>query len=369
MLGKEGEEFVIWNYTLVQSRTAKTLSYFNTLVQSGTKRNSLISSTTVLSGEGTDRFDNPSLINRAKKKAISSAVILALVDVAKEKEATKREQTYWNAYHCQRVIVSHKDKLHGNYCKTRICSICNGIRKAEKIIKYYPVLKEWEEPHFITLTIKSVKEKHLSKYMDAMIRAFRLIKGRCNKRHQRGKGIKLMGIKSLECNFNPKRKTYNPHFHLLVPDKATATLLKKEWLNQWRSDTTIFTVPYAQDIRKVKNLERDLVETIKYGSKVFTDPEVKKGKSNLPPIIYANALDNIIEAMEGKRLFERFGFDLPKQNKVSPKYSEAATCEKWVYSSASSDWINPITGELLTGYSMPNELQYLLSDCIDCSLM
>ena len=30
-------------------------------------------------------------------------------------------------------------------------------------------------------------------------------------------------------------------------------------------------------------------------------------------MIYAHALDNILFAMKGKRIFERFGFNLPQQ--------------------------------------------------------
>lgn len=62
-----------------------------------------------------------------------------------------------------------------------------------------------------------------------MFIAFNTIKDKYRKWHSKGKSIKLMGIKSFECNFNPKEKTYNPHFHFIVPDYATAMLLKQEW--------------------------------------------------------------------------------------------------------------------------------------------
>ena len=66
--------------------------------------------------------------------------------------------------------------------------------------------------------------------MDRTMRAFDRIHNQCKKRHQRGKGIKLIGIKLLECNFNPAKQTYNPHFHLIVPNEEIAELLKSEWL-------------------------------------------------------------------------------------------------------------------------------------------
>ena len=94
-----------------------------------------------------------------------------------------------------------------------------------------------------------------------MKRAFRIINARIKKRNQRGKGPKIMGIKSLECNFNPKTRTYNPHYHLIVPSWEVAILLKKEWMQLW---TKRFTNGWAQDIRKIENNIDGLIEVVKY---------------------------------------------------------------------------------------------------------
>ena len=89
---------------------------------------------------------------------------------------------------------------------------------------------------------------------------------RCNKRSQRGKGVKVIGIKSLECNFNPTRRTYNPHFHLIVPDKATAELLVNEWLITCKPK---WALRKSQKALRIYNLEKGLIEVVKYGVKVF----------------------------------------------------------------------------------------------------
>ena len=155
-----------------------------------------------------------------------------------------------------------------------------------------------------------------------MFRAFELIHNHCKKRHQRDKDIKLIGIKSLECNFNLKSKTYNPHFHKIVPTKEVADLLKKEWLFQWKSDEFLFTSPKAQYIRPVVNLERDLIEIIKYSSKVFT-------------------------AMKDNRIFDRFGFNLPKIDKIQNSEAKLLSdFEEWQYNSATADWKIRITRNL-----------------------
>jgi hypothetical protein len=345
-----------------------------TLAQSGTQKTNPITSTAIVSGEGTDILGNTSLAKRAKRKTITRKMILSLVDIAKEKGDKEREKAYWNSYHCQSNIVSYNNKLYGNYCKNRFCTICCAIRKADIINRYYPTLSKWEDTHFITLTTKAIKAHNLEKWIKGMYKAFDRIHNRCKTRYKRGKGIKLVGIKSLECNFNPITQTYNPHFHIIVPSKEIANLLKKEWLFQWKpKDKSLyrytFTSPKAQHIRAVEDLEHDLIEIIKYGSKIFTEPDLKK-KSNkiIPPTIYAYALDNILSAMKGHRLFDRFGFHLPKQPQKENTTKLITNYDKWVFSSTSTDWINPKTGECLTGYLQPLELSFLLNECIDKSL-
>ncbi len=269
-----------------------------TLAESGTRKNGQTPPIALVSGKGTDISDNPSLANRARRKLITRKMVLSLIDVAKEKGEPERVQAYWNAYHCLNNVIVTNGKMHGKYCKNRFCTICNAIRKADMINRYYPVISQWEDVQFVTLTVKSCKEEKLNRWVYGMKRAFEMIKNRCNKRYQRGKGIKLIGVKSLECNFNPIKKTYNPHFHLIVPNKEIAELLKKEWMEQWRPKNKNeyrykFTTPAAQHIESVYNLETALIETIKYGSKIFTEPDLKKKSTqNTPPKIYARALDN-----------------------------------------------------------------------------
>jgi hypothetical protein len=114
------------------------------------------------------------------------------------------------------------------------------------------------------------------------------------------------------------------------------------------------------------SLEHSLIEKIKYGSKIFTEPDLKKkSKQRIPPMIYAYALDNILVAMKGKRIFERFGFNLPPQASIEYTSKLVVNFETWVFPYDATDWINPKTGESLTGYLLPIELSYLLNECIN----
>lgn len=344
-----------------------------TLAESGTQKSGETPSIALVSGKGTDILNNPSLAKRAKRKLITRKMVLALIDVAKEKGEPERIQAYWNAYHCFNNPIEWNSKLYGKYCKNRFCTVCNAIRKADTINRYYSVLSQWPDVHFVTLTVKSCKEDRLDYWIYGMLRQFDFIHNRCKKQYQRGKGIKLVGIKSLECNFNPETKTYNPHFHLIVQSKEIAELLKREWLKQWRPIHKTayrykYTNPGAQKISPVYNLESALIEIIKYGSKIFTEPDIKKkiiNKTLVTPMIYARALDNILVAMKGKRIFERFGFNLPKQPQQTNSTKVVVDFKNWTFPKDGSDWVDEETGEALTGFLPPLGLSYLLNECIN----
>lgn len=349
---------------------ASEIRQFNTLAQNGTNKVDFQVSkpNIIVTGAGTDISNLKALNGRARRKAMTQYITRCLAEIATEKGDLKRAQQYWNAWHCQERLIKANGRIYGNYCKTRCCLLCLANRKADFIKRYYPYLSCWEDPHFVTLTVKSVDATKLRKWVkEGMIRGFKMITEKYRKRSQRGKGERLMGIKSLECNFNPRKHTYNPHFHIIVPNRQMALLLRKEWLELW---TATHSNIGAQKIRRVGSLERDLIETIKYGSKIFTEPDLKKrGKSKVQPMVYAAALDNIFVAMKGRRLFDRFGFNLPKNNQARPtKKQKLSNYETVVYDNMVSDWVGLETDQVLVDYKLPPQLRYLMEKNIDTDL-
>ncbi len=333
-----------------------------TLAESGT--NKAGQNHIIVNGEGSDLNKIEALKGRAKRKTITQIMMLKLIEVAQEKGEPELEKSYWNTYYCQQNIFTANGRLYGKYCKNRFCTLCCSIRKAELINKYYPVMKNWEEPYFLTLTVKACKADKLKLYIKKFIQGFKRITEKYRKRYQRGKGKLLIGVRSLECNFNPIKKTYNPHFHIITKDKYTAEVLLYEWLKLW---TTKFTNKKGQNIQKVTNLENGLIEIIKYGSKIFTEPDLKKReKETSTTCIYIKALDTILTAMKGKRIFDRFGFNLPKiTNTQKSKTKLLLNYNEWEYNLKTSDWQNVTTGECLSGYNTPSHLQALLENNID----
>ena len=339
---------------------------FNTLAQSETAH--LQKPVLIVNGNGAELSDSNGLKRKAKRKVITQSVVISMIDIEKENGNTEMEKSLWNTYHCQNKIHSANGKIYGKYCKNRFCTLCSSIRKASLINKYLPIVKTWEKPYFVTLTARAISLKSLKRRMSDMNRGFRLISSKLRKQHQRGKGIKLVGLKSLECNFNPTAKTYNPHLHLLVANKEMAELLIKEWLLKCANHNgKNWAEKWAQNMKPVNNTESALIEIIKYSSKIFTDPtENKKNKENknnttTQQEIYVKAYGNILKSMQGLRIFDRFGFNVSKENDSNEVNSKVVKdYEEWVFDAKQFDWINTANDKTLTNYIPTPQLLEIL---------
>lgn len=297
---------------------------------------------------------------------VTQQIAKELIIVAQKKGDKELEKSFRNAIYCLSNIIVSDNKLYGNYCKNRICTTCNSIRKANIINKYLPTIQSWNSAYLVTLTAKSCYAKHLKSRMRAMKRAFKKIYSKCKKRHQRSRGPKLIGIKSLECNFNPSTRTYNPHYHFVVPSWEIAILLKREWMKIW---TNKFTNGWGQDIRKIENNLEGIIEAVKYGSKIFTEPDPNKKREKVSRYVYISALYNILRSMRGIRLFDRFGFNLPKSiTNNTLQVNSLVNYEELSYSCDIHDWVNEETGETLSGYTPTPELYNLLTQRMNTTL-
>ncbi len=345
-------------------KNAPLVGQFNTLGQSDTNKSG--KRTVTVGGKGAAIDEVNVLEGRSKRKIITNAIILHLIDHAKSKGHDKMVQCYWNTYHCLNKVYTADNKLYGKYCKNRFCTLCTSIRKAELINKYISTIQQWEDPHFLTLTIRSKKARSLDKWMSGMVRAFDLINNRCKARHRRGKGIKIMGIKSLECNFNPKKQWYNPHYHMIVPNRAVGELLRDEWLRQWKGCAGW----KGQDLRRVDDLESSLVEIMKYSTKIFTEIDVREERRQKGDYkVYIAAMHNIFKAMKPHQTFGSFGFKLPTE--VTTREAIVNVLEDyktWVFDPKESVYINTETDEVLFDYQLPEKIRRILESRVDLGL-
>lgn len=359
-------------------------SPLDTLAQLGTKKES----------EGLEDFqtsslttidDRQALMKRARRKYMTGGYVLALVDAEKENESSSLRKAYWNTYHCAGTLtLKSNGKVSGKYCKNRWCLVCNSIRTAQLMKKYIPVIEEWKDKHFVTLTIPNVEGRHLKESIEVMQSIFVRVQSRMKKRAQRGSGSKLIGLRKLEVTYNPKRNDFHPHYHVIIEGKENAKLLRNYFLSEYNK--SFYSTPdlwgaasfKAQDVRPAD--DKSVRELFKYFTKVI---DGKQGDPNR--VIYADALDVMFNAVKGKRVFQNFGFKAPKEQlsdeelkevvKEAETEAEAHAVAEYEWSQDKGDWetkqdykIDHQTGEvtplprLLSGYKVSDGIKELVTD-------
>ena len=235
--------------------------------------------------------------------------------------------------------------------------------------KYEPIISTWSEARFQTLTSKAVTKEQLNNKIDLSRKILNRIIRKHDQRHRRNGSHKLVGLCSLECNFNPKDKTYNPHFHIITKDIETAHLLNLDWLNEWKKVGPDQVNAWGQSRRRVNDTEKCLIKTIKYVSKTMTDPNMNKGDDVTEnPVIYAHALYNVYKAFSNRRLLTTFGFSLPKQDYSKTQIQHVTKARQWKFAAHQTDYVDIETGEMMLNYIPSNDLIDLLKNNIDIEL-
>ena len=320
----------------------------------------------LLKGNGSDLLDTKSQKGRAKRKHVTKELVKQMILIATEKKEDQFLPSLWNIYRCQSKVHVSNGRIYGKYCGSHVCSVCNANRKAEMIEKYYPIIDEWTDTYHVVLTSKSVSYKHLKKHIDETFETFKKIKDLHRKQFQRGKvTFPLMGIKTVECEFNPQKRWYNPHIHLIVSCEEAAIFLKREWVKRWPEK---HAQPWAQHIGKINSTEKGIIEVLKYGTKVFSEFDKKEKGKHIPKQVYPRAHYNIYKAFRNRRLFDRFGFNLPPEFKPDIEPTLTNDFEEYEYDTKINNWISIETQEPIFSYIPDANIEHMLYDCMNSEL-
>lgn len=312
--------------------------YFNKLEQLGTKKKEPNEAT----GENAGAVEPFEVLRkRARAKFISSKLAVRLSNLD-----SPLRKSYVATFFCANALHQNGTKITSNYCGHRWCTVCNRIRTAKLIKGYEGVMSELPDLRFVTLTVPNVPGYHLQETIDRMLSVFTSIQGTFKKRKQRGlQSWQLVGLRKIECTYNPKTNEFHPHFHFVISGKEAAKGLISEWLE--RVDTANQD---AQDMRKTRaGSEKEL---FKYLVKLPTKID---GKS----VMFLEPLDTIFQAMRGRRVFQPIGIkkDVSEEieNLQSVEVTGIAPVDEITYWPwENNDWVNHETGEALTGYT-PSE--------------
>ena len=238
----------------------------------------------------------------------------------------------------------------GIYCNQRWCSTCTAIKTAKFIDAYKHELEAHQDYYFVTLTIKSdqIYAKDLKGKLAEMILAWKRINANARKLKEREQELIWHGMRKIECTYRDNG-TFHPHFHVLVRGEAVAERIITEWLNHF--PTSIRTA--QKSIKADAGINHEL---FKYHTKLISGSSKDKKSRKVDPV----ALDAVLQAMIGRRVFHNFGTFKKKLDETELGTLEQQEFEIeerpmiWNWVQKHHDWLDLESGEVLSGYN-PSE--------------
>lgn len=189
----------------------------------------------------------------SKRKAVKYATVIEELSgnfKPRKEESLKLAQSFKrlnNGYYhkvkaCGTLIDfnSSKKLVNANFCKNRLCPMCNWRRSMKLGCNVSKIVEHLENDYrfiFLTLTVPNVKADKLDDTINKLQTGFtNLINHNVNIRKS-FKGY----FRALEITFNKKTHTYHPHFHVIVAvkpdyfDKSNKYYVTHEYLlEKWR---------------------------------------------------------------------------------------------------------------------------------------
>lgn len=213
--------------------------------------------------------------------------------------------------------------------------------------KYSPVLKEWEDKWFLTLSVQSVGSARLRPTLKSMSHTFRMCVQQARRKHP---GRTIRAVRSLEITYNDEAG-YHPHYHCVVEGKDVAKTLISHWVKM-REDSSHM----GQDLRQVTpGFEAEL---FKYCVKLATTKKGADGRLEVAPVW---ALNEIFEALYRMKQVQGYGIELPEVEEEEIELESVVRAFKnpdedrfWDWGQSIRDWFSTATGEVLTEYD-PSE--------------
>lgn len=201
------------------------------------------------------------LSSRAKLKGLSQYIAYSLYYTC---TTSNLRRSYRNSIYCQDILIATDNTLKSTYCKNRWCPSCNRIRTANYMTRYLPVLESQKELYFVTLTRPNVVVVDLRAEIKELLRLYRCIVNGDKIIRNLIKSTNTIGLRKLECTYNPQRDDYHPHLHLLVSNRLVADAIVTKWLKL--SPTANRD---AQCVKPVTELAGGVKEIFKYFSKLL----------------------------------------------------------------------------------------------------
>lgn len=187
-----------------------------------------------------------------------------------------------------------------NFCKQRLCPICNYRRSTMLWHKVKEITKQIDNEFiFITLTVKNCEGIKLKENINKILESFHRITSR-----KTWKKNFVGYIRGLEITYNAEKDTFHPHLHILAV--ASENYFKENYvdvhtLRSWWTESAKLDYYVQVDIRKVKEKDKAIAEVVKYAVKMADILEQGTDKKRL------EATQILASCINGRRLMSTGG--------------------------------------------------------------
>lgn len=217
-------------------------------------------------------------------------------------------------------IFPDKNKLvFANFCKDRLCPMCNWRRSLKLYGQVSAVMDELERQGykflFLTLTIKNCSASALSSTIDILLKGFTKL---FNKNRRVAKQIKGF-FRSLEITKNARTGEYHPHLHCILAVRAEYFngknyISQSEWAQIWQKCIAVEYQPII-DIRRIKSGDKGVSGAVREVAKYSVKGSDFLDMSDLDST--AETVADFLKALSFRRLVSFTGVfaDIRKQLK------------------------------------------------------
>lgn len=153
-------------------------------------------------------------------------------------------------------VTSEKSKLQrANFCKDRLCPMCNWRRSLKIFSQVSSIMDELGDSYeylFLTLTVKNCSADKLSDTVQALYDGWRYL----YHENKEFKTVILGTFRTLEVTRNKDNGTFHPHLHCILAVKKSyfkkGYISQKRWSELWRAACNLEYDPVVF-IEKVRN--------------------------------------------------------------------------------------------------------------------
>lgn len=249
-----------------------------------------------------------------KKKANEKLAPIIKKSINTEKQIMT-ERGFMSFVECGDFLLfarKHDNKLklaRANFCKSRICNMCNWRRSLKLFGQVSQVIEAIRGKGikvrylFLTLTVKNCKSDKLTETINQLNAGFRLLVRNDKKNKPTKIACNLLGyMKAIEVTYNTKDDTYHPHIHCILAVRPSyfksGNYMKHEDVQLlWQKCLNIDYAPQV-NIKAIKagnSTPKAIAELAKYPTKIATVLSVPTDKQK-------EVLYTLASAIKGRRL-------------------------------------------------------------------